>query len=168
MENYSWHAMTEDDLPEIDQIMQQTYPHLPEDIDCIQERVRLFPQGCYVLRWNEQDAILGYIISHPWENRSIPPLSSLLGSLPFSAEVYYIHDIALLPAAQGIGAARAILAQLSQVARSLYINKFALVALDTANEFWRARGFRAIYEDTLKEKLMAYGPGANYMQRGVD
>ncbi|WP_108820224.1 GNAT family N-acetyltransferase [Pseudovibrio sp. Alg231-02] len=168
MENFSWHQMQEDDLHEIDQIMQQTYPHLPEDIDCIRERVRLFPHGCQVLRQNDRDAILGYIISHPWENRSIPPLSSLLGSLPFKAEVYYIHDIALLPESQGIGAARDVLEQLSQVARSLYINKFALVALGTANEFWRARGFRTVHEQLLKDKLRAYGANAHYMQRGVD
>lgn len=168
MENHRWNLMSEPDLPEVEQVMQATYPHLPEDISSIRERIRLFPEGSRILRRSADDAILGYFISHPWASHSIPPLSSLLGELPTKAEVYYIHDIALVPAAQGIGAARAILAYMSQVARNLHINRFALVSLASALEFWTARGFREIHEDALKEKLMTYGSGAQYMQRAVD
>lgn len=126
MKNYSWHPMHEDDLPKIKEIMHQAYPDFPEDIRCTRERLRLFPAGCSVLRRDDEGAVLGYVISHPWENLSIPRLSSFLGALPISAEVYYIHDIAMLPDVQGIGAARAMLVQLNQIARSLHIKSLRL------------------------------------------
>lgn len=168
MEHYRWDLMTVDDLPEIEQVMLDTYPHLPEETAAFLERVRLFPQGCRVLRHLDTNRVHGYIISHPWAQNDIPPLSSLLGALPTKAEVYYIHDIALLPEARGHGAAREILADISQLARSLYINRFALVALASAKEFWSSHGFREIQREPLKEKLAGYGRGAAYMQRSLD
>ncbi|SDQ72116.1 GNAT family N-acetyltransferase [Pseudovibrio sp. Tun.PSC04-5.I4] len=168
MKNHRWSLMNETDLPVVEQIMLATYPHLLEDISSIRERIRLFPEGSRILRRSVDDVIVGYFISHPWAAHSIPPLSSLLGELPTKAEVYYIHDIALMPDAQGIGAARAILADMSQIARNLHINRFALVALASALAFWTTQGFREIHEDAFKEKLRTYGPGAQYMQRAVD
>ncbi len=114
-----------------------------------------------MLRRDDEGAVLGYVISHPWENLSIPRLSSFLGALPISAEVYYIHDIAMLPDVQGIGAARAMLVQLNQIARSLHIKKFALVAVAAARDYWQARGFRAIYEPHSPIALRATDRGLN-------
>ncbi len=168
MKNHRWRPMQEQDLERVEQVMLHTYPHLPEDIACIRERLRLFPAGCHVLLRDGDEMLVGYLISHPWKNRGIPPLSSLLGSLPFKAEVYYIHDIALLPDAQGIGAAQIILSQISEVARGLFINRFALVALSSAKTFWSKHGFRPISDRLLDQKLMGYGAGSQYMQRAVD
>ncbi|GHB46754.1 hypothetical protein GCM10007094_40110 [Pseudovibrio japonicus] len=137
-------------MPQIEKILLQTYPTLPEDIACARERLRLFPDGCYVLRSDGSDRIFGYVVSHPWQDLNVPPLSSLLRSLPISPEVYFIHDIALLPDVQGIGAAKAILAQLSQVARRHYIKKFALVAMPMAESFWQSRGFRIVDKEAIR------------------
>lgn len=168
MEHYRWDLMNVDDLPEVEQVMLDTYPHLPEETAAFLERIRLFPQGCRVLRHLNSNRVHGYVISHPWAQYDIPPLASLLGALPTKAEVFYIHDIALLPEARGCGAAREILSDISQLARSLYINRFALVALASAKDFWSSRGFREIHREALKEKLTSYGRGAAYMQRSVD
>ena len=47
--------------------------------------------------------MLGYAVSHPGRLGRPPALDSRLGELPSDADCLYLHDVALLPEARGLG-----------------------------------------------------------------
>src|SRR3546814_6378061 len=63
------------------------------------ERLALWPEGCHILETGE--GVAGYLTAHPWRLGAPPALGAMLGTLPAPADVYYLHDNALLPAARG-------------------------------------------------------------------
>ena len=95
--------MTAADLPAVNAIAAQVHVAYPEDAAVFAERLTLHPAGCCVL--DGGTGVAGYVISHPWRIAEPPALDTLLGALPAPASTYYIHDIALLPAARRGGAA---------------------------------------------------------------
>src|SRR3546814_10434423 len=71
---------------------------------------------------------MGYVISHPAVFGQPPKLNRLLGAIPAQADCYYIHDLALAPAARGSGATRDIVARIGTVAARLGYARIGLVA----------------------------------------
>ena len=59
---------------------------------------------------DRQGLLHGYLVSHPWPAGAVPALNSLLGEIPPGTANWYIHDLALLPAGRGTGAAGRIVA----------------------------------------------------------
>jgi ribosomal protein S18 acetylase RimI-like enzyme len=102
--------------------------------------------------------VAGYLIAYPWPLGAIPPLNSLLGSLPEDAGALYLHDLALLPEARGGGHARAVLDLLFAHALGTPI---ALVSVNGSTGFWGGHGFVA----QESARLASYGPDARYMVR---
>lgn len=166
MQSVTWRPMTATDLPAVMAVAGVVHPGYPEDAVVFAERLRLFPDGCLVLEGH--DGLRGYVVSHPW-HRAVPPaLNSLLGGLPVQAGCFYIHDLALLPAARGSGAGRAIVASLVRVAAQAGLPCLSLVAIDGSSGFWRRQGFHELHDPALAAKLASYDDAARYMERALN
>ncbi|MBN8928277.1 MAG: hypothetical protein BGO51_19330 [Rhodospirillales bacterium 69-11] len=135
-------------------------PALAEAPAVFAERRDLYPAGTFLLEVGGRPT--GYVLAHPWRAGTIPPLDTLLGALPSAADCLYLHDLALLPAARGLGAAGAIVTRLAAATTH---PRLALVAVGGSAPFWRRQGFLPVVSATLGAKLEGYGPNACYMER---
>ena len=151
-----WRAMMAGDLPTAFAMSKIVHPAYPEDFAVLAEKFRLFPAGCFFLKG------VGYCVSHPWGGAP-PALNRFLGRLPERAALYYIHDVALLPAVRHTGQGRKIVMRLKAVAGGLGVNRLGLVAVNGSAGFWQRQGF-AISATCPPEKLATYGGEARYME----
>ncbi|ABD88706.1 GNAT family N-acetyltransferase [Rhodopseudomonas palustris] len=161
----SWRAMTPRDLPAVNAIAARVHPDYPEDAAVFEERLALYPAGCFILQ--SAAAPIGYLISHPWHFAEPPALNVALCEIPSPASTYYIHDIALLPQARGSGAAATAVAALLQLARTQTMRNISLVAVNNSVQFWRRQGFHIHSDGALAQKLASYGADACYMVRDL-
>lgn len=155
------------DLPAVMAIAAVVHPDYPEDEAVFAERLRLAPEGCHVLA-GEGGALQGYLVSHPWPAGTVPALNSLLGDIPQGVANWYLHDLALLPAGRGSGAAGAIVATIADQATERGYASLALVAVNDSTGFWRRQGFREMHDPALDRKLASYDDAARYMRRELN
>jgi GNAT superfamily N-acetyltransferase len=157
-----WRAMAATDLAQVEAIAEEVHPAFPESPSVPHERLTLFPAGCFVA---ERATVEGYAIAHPWILGRPPRLDTLLGRLPPGADCLYLHDVALLPRARGLGLPSALLARLRGVAAELGLRRLALVAVNRSTDYWMRHGFRpaGASEPGLADKLASYGPDAAYL-----
>ena len=165
MPSPSWRNMSAADLPAIMAAAAEVHPDYPEGEAVFTERLALHPAGCLVLAGG--DGIGGYVLSHPWRFGQVPALDSLLGALPEDADIYYIHDLALLPLARGGGAASACVHRLAAHARAAGFARMALVAVGNSAGFWQRQDFREAHDEALARKLASYDSAARYMIRDL-
>jgi ribosomal protein S18 acetylase RimI-like enzyme len=164
---YRWRAMRADDLDGVVAVARIAFPDHFEAPACFAERFALFPQGCYVLA-DGDGAVKGYLIAYPWPLGAIPPLDSLLGSLPKARHAFYLHDLALHPDARGQGHAAPVVERLVDDLRALGGREIALVSVNGSVQFWCGLGFAPIETDAaIARKLESYGDGARYMVRAL-
>jgi GNAT superfamily N-acetyltransferase len=161
-----WRRMAPADLPAVMVIAAVVHPDYPEDEAVFAERLRLAPEGCHVLA-GEDGALQGYLVSHPWPASAIPALNSLLGAIPQGVANWYLHDLALLPAGRGNGAAGAIVSAIAGQAAATGHTSLALVAVNASTGFWRRQGFREVHDPALDRKLASYDDAARYMRRDL-
>lgn len=159
-----WRAMAAADLPALMAIAAVAHPDFPEAEAVFAERLRLFPAGCRVLAGGGH--LHGYVFSHPWHAGQPVPLDTLLGALPADATALYLHDLALLPSARGLGAAGAVVQELLALARGLGLASLSLVAVSHSSRFWRQQGFEP-REGVASAQLRGYGGNAVFMVRGA-
>lgn len=154
--------MTSADVCEVDRIGQIVHPAYPEDIAVVEERLRLFPAGCFIA--DAQGELLGYAISHPSVMGKPAKLNSLIGALAPEADCLFLHDIALTEASRGLGLGRSLLDRLKTAARDAGLRRIALVSVNNSLGYWQAQGFRVFEADAaLAAKLASYGEDAAYM-----
>ena len=144
-----WRAMTTLDLPAVEAIAARVHPAFPEDVTVFAERQRLYPDGTLL----------------PWRFGALPALNSLLGAIPADADTYYLHDLALLPAARGTGAAAMVVGDILRHARLGGFASASLVAVNGSLPFWYKHGFREVPAPDLAEKLASYEQAARLMAR---
>ncbi|MDQ2079170.1 GNAT family N-acetyltransferase [Xanthobacteraceae bacterium Astr-EGSB] len=164
MSIYCWRAMSAADLAAVRSIADMVHTAHPERPAVFAERLRLHPAGCFVLA-GAGGAVEGYALSHPWDGPP-PALDTLLETLPAVPSTFYIHDIALLPAARGRHAAADIMARLAEHARREGLPSLSLIAVGGTAVVWARLGF-CPHEDTHAAKLASYGAGAVQMMRAV-
>lgn len=155
------------DLPAVMAIAAVVHPGYPEDEAVFAERLRLAPEGCHVLAAGD-GALQGYLVSHPWPVGAVPALNSLLGEIPRDVANWYLHDLALLPAGRGSGAAGAIVAAMARHAAETGYTSLALVAVNDSTGFWQRQGFREMNDPALDRKLASYDDAARYMRRDLN
>ena len=156
-----WRLAKPSDISTIHRIADGVHAGLPERTDVLAEKTELFPEGCMLL---DDDGIgVGYGISHPWMLDSIPDLDSFLRKLPSCPNCLYVHDVVVLPSAQGHHAAGAYLKLISEIARRNEIDHLALVSVYNTDRFWASHGFRTVSDEKLHSKLGSYGDTAKYM-----
>ncbi len=154
-----WRGMRTADLARVGAIAEAVHPGLPEAQAVPAERLALCPEGCLVLEGAA--GVMGYVVSHPWHAGAAPKLDSLLGALPAVPGCWYWHDLAVLPAARGQGAAA--VARVLAVARGAGLGQVALVAVGDSAGFWRRLGF----VPAAGPEVASYGVGAAYLVRAV-
>lgn len=160
-----WRAMTVDDLDRVAEIAAIGFPDHFEGRDCFAERLALNPSGCRVLQTDPR--IEGYLVAYPWRRDAAPALNTLIGAIPADAEVLYLHDLALTPAARGQGWSKPAVAHVADLARAAGLPALALVAVNDAVAFWRGHGFEVRDTPAMAAKLESYGADARYMTRAV-
>jgi GNAT superfamily N-acetyltransferase len=156
-----WRGMRAADLVRVGMIAEEVHPGLPEALTVPAERLALCPEGCLVLEGAA--GVVGYVVSHPWHAGAAPKLDSLLSALPAIPGCWYWHDLAVLPAARGLGAAAAAVGRVLAVARAAGLDQVALVAVGESAGFWRRMGFAP----AAGPAVASYGAGAAYMVRAV-
>lgn len=136
----------------------------------------------------EKQKIYGYAISHPIPFNQPPELDTLLGSVPLLPGTvctttenvdgdsdpskgahgqYYIHDIAILPEARGLGQAGSCISHLLGVAKKYGFKSSCLVSVYGTRKFWGRYGFLEAFctDEKLREKVKGYGEGAVFLVR---
>ena len=158
-----WRPLLTGDMEFVNRIAASVHTALPERAEVFEEKVRLFPQGCRKLV--SEGLIVGYGISHPWTLFSIPPLDTCLQRLPDPPQCLYIHDVVVLPAARGQGAAQQYMDYIKVLAREMGISSHALVAVYGTCHLWSRCGFKIVEDASLDRQLQSYGDSAKYMIR---
>ena len=159
-----WRPMRADDLDAVAAIAVLGFPDHFEGRPCFENRLALFPRGCFVLAESEGPPC-GYLVAYPWRADAAPTLNTLIGAIPEDASVFYLHDIALHPEARGAGRSGAIIEQLADQARADGWRRIALVAVNDAAGSWARHGFEVRETPDMAAKLASYGPDARYMVR---
>lgn len=155
-----WRPMAAADLAAVTAISDAVHLRYRESAATYIERLALYPAGCRML-WAPDGRIIGYLISHPWRRADPPALDAVLGAIPVDADTYYLHDIALLPAARGTGAGTAATAFVAEQAARAGFGDVTLIAVNGADSFWAAQGF--LYAQAGENS--PYGPGTHVMHR---
>lgn len=120
-----------------------------------------FPAGTLV--FERAGTVLGYGIFHPWMLDDIPALHALPFRTPERPDCLFIHDVALLPAARGCGAARALVAMARDEALARGLGWLALVSVYGTVPIWSRCGFAPRVPAGGAAKLVPYGETARYM-----
>lgn len=163
--NLAWRQMTLADLKQVCQIAEIVHPDFPEDAAAFQDRIEVFPAGALVL--DQDGELVGYSFSHPWMAQEIPALNSKLGQLPAKVGTYYLHDVAILPQARALGAARRLMDKLFQLTQDNRFDSVSLVAVNGSQPYWEKHGFRVIEAEELQEKLHTYSEDACFMIKNL-
>lgn len=156
-----WRVMTAADLPAVSAISDTVHGRYSEAIEVYAERLALYPTGCFI--FEDDGAVVGFLVTHPWHRDTPPKLGAMLGVVPVDADTFYLHDIALLPATRGTGAGRAAVELTIQAARAAGFGEITLMAVGGADSFWAAQGFTIA--DAAPDILSSYGPEARLMRR---
>jgi GNAT superfamily N-acetyltransferase len=144
-----------DDLDAVSELADAIHSSYPEDPTVFAERLRLYPDGCFVL---VVDEVKGYAISHPWAGEP-PQLNALLRAMPSNSDTYYLHDIALHPSVRAKGHAKEIVEEIVQRVSAQYRNITA-VAVEGTLPLWHRMGFEA-----TGVPVCSFGPGARHIVR---
>lgn len=159
---------------DVDAILQAQFLAYPEFLlegaGFFLNRLALAPQYCWVALPDAplaSSGVLGYLISYPWDAGLPPALDVPLTALPAQADHWFLHDCAVVPAAQGLGVGQALVRAAAARAMDHGLTRASLVSLASAAGYWRRHGYTPLAPDTagLAEKLAGYGEGASYMSR---
>jgi ribosomal protein S18 acetylase RimI-like enzyme len=154
--------MTDSDIPGVMRVANEIHRDLPETEAVVHERLKLYPAGCFVLVENAE--IGGYLMSFPVRYGKPPALDTLLGKIPPDADQYYLHDLAILPAFRGRGAASEGIGKVMEIAKRYPTT--CLISVYGTVPFWGRFGFaREPVDAVMEEKLRGYGVDATYLQR---
>lgn len=162
---FHWRPALPGDAAEIARLSTAHLGLYAEGAEVFDERIRLTPDGCYVLKAKHD--IVGYFFSHPWTRFAPPALHQMLGALPANADCWYVHDVAVDRSARGTGVVPEIFDRVAHVARTRGFSLVTLVAVSGAARYWRTLGFEDATTDALRLKLKDYGADAVYMERAL-
>lgn len=156
--------MRPSDIDAVVEVARLSFPDHFEARPCFENRLALYPRGCFVLADGDAPA-QGYLIAYPWRADGAPPLNTVIEGLPTDPAVLYLHDLALHPRARGDGLTRAVVERLAEQATEDGWPAVALVAVNDAVDFWTRRGFSVQNTPEPAVKLTSYGADARYMVR---
>src|SRR4051812_36424782 len=152
-----WRPMLAGDTAGVADLANAVHLSYPEDPKVFEDRLSVYPQGCYILE--DGKVPKGLLLSHPWLRRAIPGLNSTLGSLPERPDCFYLHDLALDESVRGQGHALSAVEIVFGLARSGGLSTILLMAVGNAHKFWEHVGFHR-YESYEMDPAEGYGPEA--------
>lgn len=176
MSDFLVRRMTAADLDGVLEIQAHCYPaNLLEGIEALASRLTLSPETCMVAISSGDQALAGYLFTHPWPRGSLPPLDGILepSAARGSATVmtWFVHDMAVAPAGRGSGLAPRLYEAALQAALEAGLRHSRLIAVQAAADWWRRLGYAPMeaHEAAVHTgKLACYGPGALIMERALD
>ncbi|HEY0624108.1 GNAT family N-acetyltransferase [Sphingomonas sp.] len=157
--------MTGADVTKVADLAEAVHRDYPENAAVFGACFRLYPAGCHVVDIGEE-RIGGYLIAHPGRFDTPSVLDVPLERLPEPADCYYLHDLALAPAARGHGLAGAAVEIVIAEARRSGLDTLALIAVGDAHGFWRHQGFTPL-DGGLLDPAKGYGPEARALIRRI-
>ncbi|MCL1100037.1 GNAT family N-acetyltransferase [Shewanella saliphila] len=154
------------DWPAIMAIQAQCYIELtPESLAVMQSKWQASPTTCLVIEQAEN--IVAYALVHPWPQGDAPSLDTPI--TPIKSHSWYLHDMAISPAAQGMGLGKQLLEYVIYQATQLSKHGIGLVAVQGAKGYWQAQGFLpAAPSSALKAALKTYPVDACYLYLTLD
>lgn len=156
------------DIAEVLSVQSSAYPlPLLENSDFFHNRLALSASTCWAARDADTGRMVGYLIAYPWNDGLPPALNEPLKRIPEPATHWFLHDCAVIQAAQGRQVGQALYQAGATHAHSLGLQTASLVALASAVTYWHKQGFRPPLHapSELQDKLRGYGTGAAYLQR---
>jgi GNAT superfamily N-acetyltransferase len=154
------------DIDAVVEIARLSFPDHFESRSCFENRLALYPRGCFVLA-AEGEPAKAYLIAYPWKTESAPPLNTVVEGLPADPALIYLHDLALHPDVRGGGHTATVVERLMDQAAEDGWPIMALVAVNDAVAFWSRHGFVEQPAEGMAAKLASYGSDARYMIRSL-
>jgi GNAT superfamily N-acetyltransferase len=164
-----WRPMQRQDLAAVNDLARKIHPAYPEAPQVFEEKLQLFPHGCFTLHGADAD-LAGYCFSHPWTRGLPPALDRLLGQLPSDPDTYFIHDLAIDEALRGQGLATHLLPVMAAVAKCHGLEHMTLIAVNTSEKFWRKKAGFAVTADPVLQRAVRskYSDQAIHMEMQFD
>ena len=134
-----WTSMKQKDLERVNMMSDLFHPDFPESNNIFENRLELYPQGCFVLKENK--SIIGYCISHPWNSVKPPTLNLLLKEISTKKDGYFIHDIGIKPEYRGQKYLKNIVSTIENFAKEEKYNFLNLVSVNKTSPIWVSLGF---------------------------
>lgn len=162
-----WRPMSGADLPRVMAIADVLHPNYPERLEIFADKLAFDTDGCRIAQ-DADSAVVGYAFSHSWRVGLPPMLDCELGPLPPDCDCQHLHDIALLPAARGLGGPRDFLRHMLELARRRGYKHLTLVAIKGQDLYWQGKGFVPFSSTpALQQRLDSYGQGVTYMTKTI-
>jgi ribosomal protein S18 acetylase RimI-like enzyme len=154
------------DLKKVNAIANQVHVNHPEDDSILWERFELWNRGCHVLEDNQD--VVGYLVSHPILMSQPPVLNTLLTRLPDPADAYYFHDVALLPQYRKQGLVIPMMNWMLSKSAEFGFDTACLISVNHTSDYWKRYGFITVDDADMDAKLISYGADARYMKRKLN
>jgi ribosomal protein S18 acetylase RimI-like enzyme len=157
-----WRQMCIQDVSSVCSIAMDIWSDYGETPAIYENKFRVSPKGCYVYVVN--DSIKGYVISHPWNILSPPPLNTLFTEVEvnceerrnrrgrgsrndrrrfiFEVNCQFIHDIVVLPECRGRGVGDEIIQKI--LADNPIVSLVASNKTVKTKDFWTRYGFEVV------------------------
>lgn len=145
------------------EIQAQAYQEIGlEALDVLKSKWKVSPESC-IVSLSDQNKVLGYLLSHPWQGASPPKLFEVLPNVKHG-EYFYLHDLAVNTQSKGQGIGRALLETLTGIARHRGFRNIRLVAVQGSHSFWSHLGFKAVANTAICPQ---YGEDAVFMEKSL-
>lgn len=160
--------MAQDDIPAVMRVQEEAYgTHFLEPEEVIAARYHSGLQTAWVAEI--EGMVKAYLVGYDSKIGKIGPLSAEFCAVE-GADCFYLHDLALAPAARGLGVGKAMVEAAGIYAQERKYNALALLSVQHSQNYWAKYGF-AVYStlDTenqrnLETYLIEDG-SAHYMVR---
>lgn len=173
MPEFALRPMRAADLPAVLAIQAQCYGDaLVESADALESRLTLSPATCWVAalvtpsqNGHSGPALAAYLFTHAWPEGSLPPWNGRLARDWPETEplTWFIHDMAVAPIGRGAGLAARLHEAARNVAMTNGLRSSRLIAVQSADAYWRRLGYAPLAAGRHADKLAAYGEGAVLM-----
>lgn len=151
-------TITENSWDAIMKIQAEAYTDIvPEEVSILKSKWLASPETCAVYV-DDEHKILGYLLAHPWESEVPPKLYEKTQVI--NSSTLFLHDLALVNAAQGKKIAKQLIENLIVYAKGQHFSKILLVSVQNSNVFWGKFGF--VYTPS-KIICPSYGDDAQLM-----
>lgn len=160
--------ITGSDWPLIMRIQEHCYPPgANETVEALESHWRIAPRLCKVAECD--GSVVGYVMAHPWPLGMTPPLNTVYDRVPANSDSLFIHDLAVLPAARGVGAGNALARAAIDAGCVMRMRSAALIAVQGSEPFWARFGFvvAAVPSQEYTAAVRRLYPGGqfSYMQK---
>lgn len=165
MPEFTLRLMRAADLPAILDVQAQCYGDaLIESADALSSRLALSPGTCWVAVLSD-GTLAGYLFTHAWPEATLPPWNGqLVCDWPNDEPLtWFVHDMAVAPIGRGLRLAVQLHSAARDVAAASGLRSSRLVAVQSADRYWRRFGYAPMAAGKHAAKLEMYGAGAVLM-----